>query len=1060
LRLLIDYAHRLTRLRAVLFGALVASCASIAPAPAAGAPVPAPAWSLAVTSYPTNFSPGSVGTAERGPGYFLVLSNLGAGATGGEFTVVNVLPSGLAFSRPTGATGTYGSSETQFTCAVAGQTVECHSGKTDLKPGESARLWIPVAVTTAAAGTVGDEASVSGGGAAAAVSASTQTTISSSPPAFGLVAGPAGLFGSITEADGSDATQAGSHPYQVTAGINFSTGSEGGAIVALSGGVKDLRIDLPVGLIVDPTATVARCTEAQLESGASRGTGCPDTSQVGALSTAFILAGAPATESLPLYNMVPPPGTAVELGFEASESVYIHLQGSLGSDKSYGLLTRITDVIAKAVVAGTALTLWGDPSDQSHDSVRGTCIFRGGTCPVERSGTAFLTLPGSCGSPLRSEISVDSWGVPLSQDRRSFDNPPAVGCSRLDFSPTISATPTTDVADSPTGLRLGFQVPQDTGYEGLAEAGLKRAQVELPPGLTVNPAGAVGLGACTPAQIGLSSPPARAPIRFTASPAACPDGSKLGTVEVSSPILDHPLAGAIYLAAPEANPYGSLLAIYAAIEDPASGIAIKLGGLLEPDPGTGQLRLRLEDVPQLPLEDLRAEFFAGARSVLKTPSLCGRFTTRGLLTPWSTPEGSSASPADAFVLGGAPAGVSPCPTTEASAPNRPVFAAGSVAPRAAASTPFLLRLAREDGSQRLASIEATLPPGLTGRLAGIPYCDGTDIAAASCPIASEVGSVDIAAGAGPLPLHLGGRAYLAGPYKGAPLSLEVLTPAIAGPFDLGIVTVRVALYVNPRSAQIDAVSDPLPTIRRGVPLDIRTVAVKLDRPGFTRNPSSCDPMPVAALATSSTGHGAPLSSPFQVGGCPRLGFKPKVGVRLLGSTHRGAHPGFRAVLTARKGDANLRRVAVTLPGTELLDNRHIGTVCTEARFVAERCPAGSVYGHAKAWTPLLGRPLAGPVYLRASEHRLPDLVASLGGQVQIDLVGRVDSVHGRLRNTFQALPDAQLSKVVLTMRGGRKGLLVNTGRVCARTLRADASFIAQNAKSHYLQVPVGTDCGK
>ena len=348
---------------------------------------------------------------------------------------------------------------------------------------------------------------------------------------------------------------------------------------------------------------------------------------------------------------------------------------------------------------------------------------------------------------------------------------------------------------------------------------------------------------------------------------------------------------------------------------------------------------------------------------------------------------------------------------------------------------------------------------MTGRLAGIPYCGDAGIAAGACPAASELGSVDVAAGAGSSPLHLGGHVHLAGPYKGAPLSLAVLTPAVAGPFDLGTVAVRVALHVDRRSARVRAVSDPLPTILRGIPLDIRSLTVMLDRPGFTLNPTSCAPTSVAATSTSTLGWPAPLAERFQAASCAGLGFKPAVSVRLLGPTRRGAHPRLRTVLTPRPGDANVRRVAVTLPGTELLDNRHLGSICTVARFAAGNCPAGSIYGHAKAWTPLLDKPLEGPVYLRASGTKLPDLAASLDGQIQLDLIGRVDSVRGRLRNTFQALPDAPLSRVVLTLKGGRKGLLVNTGGLCARKHRAGASLAGQNGKLYDLSPIVKTDCG-
>jgi hypothetical protein len=706
------------------------------------------------------------------------------------------------------------------------------------------------------------------------------------------------------------------------------------------------------------------------------------------------------------------------------------------------------------------VTLWGNPTDPSHDYVRGSCLASGSACPVERSGAAFLTLPSACGGPLRTVARADSWIEPGKSVEMESTSPAIDGCGRLDFEPTITSQPTTPLADSPSGLDLGIHLPQYDDFAGLAEANLKDATVTLPEGVAINPAAADGLAACSPAEIGLLTPVGQSAGRFNAAPAACPDGAKIGTVELDTPLIDHPLAGAIYVAEPFENPYGSRLAVYLAIDDPQSGIVAKLAGRVDADPVSGRLTVSLAGLPQLPIEKLEARFFAGPRALLRTPIGCGSYSTRADLTPWSTPEGLDAARSDAFIIGAAPGGAAGCPSGEAEAPNRPGFSAGTAAPGAGAYSPFVLRLDREDGSQRLAALDTTLPAGLAGKLTGVPRCPDPQLAAGSCPAAAELGTVDIGAGAGPVPLDLGGHVYLAGPYKGAPLSLAIVTPAVAGPFDLGTVVVRVALYVDKRSARIHAVSDPLPTILQGVPLDVRSLALDLDRPSFTRNPTSCDPMSVAAIATSAAGQSVPLSSPFQVGNCSRLGFKPRVSVRFLGPTHRGAHPSFRTTLRARGGDANIRRVAVTLPGTELLDNRNIKSVCTVAQFSIDDCPPSSVYGYARAWSPLLDRPLKGPVYLRSSSHRLPDLAASLGGQVDLDLIGHVASVRGRLRDTFAALPDVPLTKVVLTMRGGKRGLLVNSTELCRARPRAATEFVGQNGKTSGSNPVVKTECEK
>ena len=448
------------------------------------------------------------------------------------------------------------------------------------------------------------------------------------------------------------------------------------------------------------------------------------------------------------------------------------------------------------------------------------------------------------------------------------------------------------------------------------------------------------------------------------------------------------------------------------------------------------------------------------------------------MVPWSTPEGADAHPTDSYetTLG---AGGGACSASEAAAPNHPSFTAGTAAPQAGAYSPFLLKLSREDGTQRLTGLDTTLPAGLTGRLTGISYCSEAQIAQAksreapnmgaveqqspSCPAASEVGSVTVGAGAGITPLYVSGHAYLAGPYKGAPLSLAIITPAVAGPFDLGAVVVRTALQVNPETARIHAVSDPLPSIIQGVPLDIRSIAVRLDRPSFTLNPTSCDPMAITGSAPTLPGQSAALTSPFQVGGCSALKFAPKIAISLKGGTKRHRFPALKAVLTypSKGAYANIASAQVTLPHSAFLEQGHIGTVCTRVQFAANSCPKASIYGKAKALTPLLDKPLEGPVYLRSSSHELPDLVAALNGQVDVVLAGRVDTGKGGgIRNTFEAVPDAPVSKFTLEMQGGKKGLLVNSENICRKPQKASVSFTAQNGKALALTPTIGNDCGK
>jgi hypothetical protein len=369
-----------------------------------------------------------------------------------------------------------------------------------------------------------------------------------------------------------------------------------------------------------------------------------------------------------------------------------------------------------------------------------------------------------------------------------------------------------------------------------------------------------------------------------------------------------------------------------------------------------------------------------------------------------------------------------------------------------------------------------LPPGLTGKLAGIPYCSGAQIKEAegktgkaeqanpSCPAASQLGKLDTAAGYGSEPIHVAGRVYLAGPYKGGPVSSVVITPAVAGPFDLGNVVVRAPLYLNPETAQITVKSDPIPTILKGIPLKLRSVAIEVDRKDFTLNPTSCEAMSVTSSIGGSNGATASLSNRFQVGNCGALKFTPKLKLALKGGTRRNGNPALTATLTQPSGQANIGRVQVALPHSEFLDQSHIRTVCTRVQFAANQCPQGAIYGQAEAITPLLDQPLTGPVYLRSSSNKLPDLVVALKGPesqpIEVVLDGRIDSVHGGIRNTFELVPDAPVSKFVLKMQGGKKGLLVNSRNICATQSHANVRLVGQNGKSSNQSPLLQNQCPK
>jgi hypothetical protein len=488
-----------------------------------------------------------------------------------------------------------------------------------------------------------------------------------------------------------------------------------------------------------------------------------------------------------------------------------------------------------------------------------------------------------------------------------------------------------------------------------------------------------------------------------------------------------------------------------------------------PDPRNGRLTVVFEDLPQFPFSNFNMHFFGSERGFLATPTRCGTYAVDSTFTPWNAalPEQSSQQ---FFRIESGP-GASACPG--ANRPFAPSFRAGVADKSAGAHSTFSLVLERNDGDQNLTGITVTTPPGFSASLRGVPYCSEagiTRVAGAgysglveqvspACPPASQIGTATAGAGAGSHPVHVGGTVYLAGPYRGAPLSLVVVVPAVSGPYDLGNIAVRSAIHLDPITAQVTAVTDPLPQIIEGVSLRTRLIQVSLDRPGFALNPTNCEPLAVDAVASGDEGAAASLRTPFQVANCADLEYTPKLNLRLRGSMKRRGHPSIQATLITRPGEANSRRVAVTLPKGGLLDNAHIETICTRAQFASDSCPEGSRIGRAEARTAILDQPLSGAVYLRASSNKLPDMVVDLEGQIDVQLVGKIDSVRGRLRTTFGSVPDAPVERFTLNLHGGKKGLLINSINLCARPRWADVRMTGQNRIRSQRNTKLQTKCG-
>lgn len=1063
-------------------------------APQALAAPSAPAWGVQALSAPTNFKPGDASGFDR---YQTFVTNSGGKVTDkSPIVITDTLPEGvgvkslslLSSSEPFSSgdqAASFCESETTgetsiVTCTIEEVALPHVPEPATLHPSEQLLLVVHVEVPPTASGPLVNHVEVSGGGAGeASATAHNQASEEEKAPA-----GFQEFHATLTGPDGKPTTGADSHPYQYTTSFAVNTNpaplelQSTTPFVPAEGDLRDIEVALPPGLIGNPSS-VTRCTAQQFNTthaiirpgGTDFGNACPAASVVGLAIVEQLESSGSVLVKVPVYNLVPPKGMPAQLGFKPV-SLPVYIDTKLRSASDYGVTAYLPNITEAKRIITALVTIWGTPGEESHDRLRGDCLYTHANCPAEIPEKPFLRLPSSCDSPLTTTMSFDTWLNPGTFFEAPFTEAAPIDCDLPPFDPSIEAKPTTDVADAPSGLHFDLHVPQQESEdpEGLAQADLRTAKVTLPQGLLVNPSSADGLEGCSLSQIGYQGI-VEGRETFSADPPQCPDGSKLGKVEVDTPLIDHPLPGAVYLASPHENPFNSLLAIYITVSDPQSGIVVKLAGKVEPDPLTGQLTTTVKESPQTPFEDFKLDFFEGARAPLRTPAVCGTHTTTTSLTPWTAPaSGPEAMPSDSFQVSKSPSGGA-CPSSASAEPNSPAFEAGTAAPIAGAYQPFTLRLARQDGSQELKGLDLSLPPGLTGKLAGLSYCSDAALAgaasksgraeqaSASCPQSSELGTVSVGAGAGPSPFYAQGKAYLAGPYKGAPISMAVITPAVAGPFDLGTVVVRAALEVDPETARIQALSDPIPTILQGIPLDLRSIALHIDRSQFTLNPTSCDPFAFSGQALSALGQSAALSQRFQVGGCQDLAFKPKLALALKGGTKRGDHPALTATLKLPAGGANVASAQVALPHSEFLDQAHIRTICTRVQFAADACPKGAIYGSAKAWTPLLDQPLEGPVYLRSSNHKLPDLIADLNGQIHVVLHGRTDSVHGGIRNTFEGVPDAPASKFVLSLKAGKKGLLINSRDICQGHDKATATFTAQSGNVSESRPVLEAGCG-
>ncbi|MDQ3724724.1 MAG: hypothetical protein M3335_02345 [Actinomycetota bacterium] len=845
-------------------------------------------------------------------------------------------------------------------------------------------------------------------------------------------------------------TQAGAHA-DVT--INFELSQKEGAPYGLT---RDLAIDIPPGVIGNPQE-IPRCSVSELGS-EPKESECPISSQVG-VSELTLGGDISGTFIEPVYNMEPPKDSDIVARLGMLAALYPVLINVRVDPVDYGLVATMEGAPAAAGLVAASTTLWGVPAAKSHDALRLTpeeAVKNEMPTGGRSAGlpeAPFMSNPTSCGTPRQISVTATSYQLPDAPSTKSAPFPAITGCGALNFEPTFTAVPTNPEAAAPTGLDAELTIPQDETPQGLATSALKSAAVTLPEGMTINPAAADGLAACSSLQVGFEN----------TSPPQCPAAAKIGSVEIDVPALERVLQGAVYQRTPEP---GHLFRFWLVTDE--LGVRLKLPAEIEANPLTGQLRTVFSGIPslggnpQVPVESLKFHVFGGPRAPLATPAACGTYQTRYELAPWSERPATVGQTPMQIVGGCGKGGFSPR------------LSAGMLGLRAGSFSPFVMTLTRQDGEANPQSLSVTLPQGLLAKLGGVPLCSDPDAATGMCPTSSQVGSIAAATGVGGAPLWIPqpGKAptavYLAGPYKGAPYSIVAKVPAQAGPFDLGTVVNRAGIYVDPETAIATIKTDPLPQILEGVPVLYRSIQVAVDRPNFTLNPTDCSAKEVKASVLASNGATATPTAPYKATNCAKLAYSPKLKLRFKGSTKRTGNPAVKAVLTQPANQANTAGATVILPPSQFIDQAHINNPCTRVQFNAGACPKGSILGTAEAITPLLDQPLKGPVYFRSNggERELPDLVADLHGPIHVTLVGWVDSVQkkgteiSRVRTRFANVPDAPVTKFTMNLFGGKRGLIENSRPLCKVKRVAKVRFAGQNGRQKNQNLVIATGCKK
>ena len=1022
---------------------------SAAPAVAEGE---APWWGVGATAVPSELAPGGVGRI------VVTASNLGDGEAIGSSTPIvlsDKLPAGvipIGIQGSVGLFGAYGLGE----CSL--EAASCTFAQSIL-PYVSLEMIVTVRVEASVVSGAVNEAVAEGGGAPRARSTH-PLTLGTRGTQFGVQS-----FEQVPEGfEGVVDTQAGSHPFQLTTLLNLnedlkSEGDLEGVLGSAGGLAKDLHFSLPAGLVGNPTA-IPQCTSAQFSTQVLGGGNlCPLDTVIGVAITTVRLPSfgiLPVTFPVPVFNLVPQVGEPARFAYDVVENPVI-LNTAVRTGGDYGVVVNVDNITQDADFIGSSVTLWGVPGDPRHNSSRGwECLqngFFGTGAPCESlretgAPPPFLTLPTACTTPWSLTVSADSWTAPAVQSNGAyalhdaFGQPLGLsGCNRLTFEPSISVAADGQAGSSPTGLTTTIHVPQTAGLnpEGDAQATVKETTVTLPEGVALNPSAADGLSSCGESEVGLDD----------AEEATCPESSKVGTVEIRTPLLPNPLTGAAYLATQDANPFGALIALYVVARDPVSGVLVKVAGQVTPNPVTGQLVATFNETPNLPFEDFSLNFFGGSRAPLNTPPLCGSYTTTASFAPWS--GNAAVESKSTFDITSGPDNT-PCASPR---PFQPGFAAGTTSVQAGGYTPLTMTMDRPDADQPLGKLSIVFPPGISAGLEGVKLCEEPQAAEGKCGAESQIGTLTASAGLGgnPFPVETG-KVYITGPYKGDPFGVVIVVPAVAGPFNLGTEVVRAKIDVDPTDAHLTVVSDAFPTILDGIPLELQHINVTINRPGFVFNPTSCEPMKITGELESTEGAKADVSSPFQVTNCAALSFKPEFKVSTSAKTSRVDGATLHVNLTLPKApqgtQANVAKVKVSLPKQLPSPLKTLQKACTEKVFAENpsSCPVASRVGEAHVSTPVLEGGLSGPAYFVShGGAKYPELILVLTGEdgVTVQVHGETFiSKQGITSATFNTVPDVPFSGFELTLPQREYPAVTANGNLCKGTLIMPTEFQGQN----------------